>query len=308
MATSVPLRRPHSSRLAFAALILANVALACGTWLVRIAQTQSQVGPIGSAFWRLTIALPLLLLGRGLVREPQPSRGGPLIVAALVSGIFFAADLGAWHLGILHSRLANATLLGNITAITFPATMFVLTRHMPDRREGAALLLAAIGAMLLVGRSYELSARNFVGDLFCLFAGVCYTGYLVAADRARSALGPVTTLAWSVAAGIPVLLVLALIAGDPLWPKAWWPLIGLALCSQIVGQGLVLFAVSRVSALLVGLMLLLQPIVGAAIGWLAYDERLGLADALGGIAIGAAVLLVRRSEQRLPADQISLSS
>jgi len=298
-----------SAGLAIPALVIANIALAIGPWLVRIAKAEGHVGPVAAGFWRLTLALPLLILFARTERgSAQPANNKALIALALLSGLFFASDLGAWHAGILHTRLANATLLGNCTAVLFPLYGFLAARTLPSRKQGMALGLACVGAVLLLGRSYELSARNLLGDLLCLFAGVAYTGYLVAADKARSALPPWTTLAWSVVAGIPLLLAVAFALGEPVWPHIWWPLVGIAIGSQIVGQGLILYAVSRVSALMVGLMLLLQPIVAAAIGWLVYGEGLTSPDYIGAVAIALAVLLVRDSERPLPADEMSLSS
>jgi len=300
-------RKPAS--LAIPALIVANIALAIGPWMVRIAKAEGHVGPVAAGFWRLTLALPLLILFARTERVSiQPANKKALIAAAIVSGLFFGADLGAWHAGILHTRLTNATLLGNITAILFPLYGFLAARSLPSRKQGIALALAISGAMLLLGRSYELSARNLLGDLLCLFAGICYTGYLVAADKARSALPPWTTLAWSVVAGIPLLLIAAVALGEPVWPHIWWPLFGIAIGSQIIGQGLILYAVSRVSALVVGLMLLLQPIVAATIGWFAYGEALTLLDYVGAVAIAVALLIVRDSKRPLPADEMSLSS
>ncbi len=301
---------PRPSRnFAIPALLIANAALAIGPWLVRIARTDGQVGPIGSGFWRLALALPVLLVAmRREQGSAAPVTRRTLIGVALLSGLFFGADLGAWHAGILHTRLANATLLGNVTAILFPVYGFLAARAWPSRKQGIALALAGFGAVLLLGRSYELSARNLAGDLLCLFAGVCYTAYLVAADRARADLGPWTTLTWSVLAGIPLLLATALILGDPIWPKIWWPLVLLTLGSQIVGQGLIMYAVSRVSALVVGVMLLLQPIVAATIGWIAYGETLTPFDFVGAVAIAGAVLLVRDAERPRRAEEMSLSS
>lgn len=285
---------------ALPALVLANVALALGPWLVRLAKVDGGVGPLGSGFWRLTLALPLLAVAARMERGPRPVNRSTLIGIALLAGLFFAADLGAWHAGILHTRLANATLLGNVTAILFPVYGFVVARRLPDRRQSAALGLALVGAVLLLGRSYELSARNLTGDLLCIGAGLCYTAYLVAADRARIALGPLTTLAWSVVASSPALLVAAWAFGDTIWPRDWTALILMSLGSQIVGQGLILYAVTRVSPLVVGLMLLLQPIVAATIGWVVYGEALTLFDYVGGVAIALAVLMVRQSSRPLP--------
>jgi drug/metabolite transporter (DMT)-like permease len=243
-------------------------------------------------------------------RQGDDARASRAMIAmALLSGLFFAADLALWHAGILRTRLANATLLGNVTAILFPLYGFIAMRTLPSRRQALALGLAVAGAMVLFGRSYELSGRNLFGDALCIGAGLCYTSYLIAADRARPAMGPLTTLTWSVAGGVPVLLVVAILAGDAIWPRDWTALILMMLGSQIIGQGLIMYAVVRVPPLLVGLMLLIQPVVAALIGWIVYGEALTLVDLGGGIAIAGAVLLIRGSpRRRLPAEHKAVSS
>lgn len=284
--------RPASRR-ALVALLIANIVLPCGPWMVRLAGTNGHVGPIGSGFWRLALALPILLVAMGVAREPLPARRRGATAIGVLGGLLFAADLATWHLGILHTRLANATLFGNVTALLFPLYGFLIASAWPRPRQLLALGLGAMGAILLLGRSYELSARNLLGDMLCLIAGLCYTGYLIVIDRLRGRLGPITTLTLSVAAGIPVLLATALLMGDPIRPRDWTPLILMTLGSQIVGQGLILYAVARIAPMIVGLMLLIQPIVATIIGWLAYGERPSALDAIGAVAIGAAILLIR---------------
>ena len=301
------LRRPMG--LAIPALIFGNVALALGTWLVRLARTEAEVGPIGSGFWRLALALPVMLVAaRGERSKGKAADRRPAILAAIVAGLFFGADLWAWHAGILHTRMSNATLFGNVTAILFPLYGFLVARALPSRKQGLALLLATIGSGLLLGRSYELSARNVVGDLLCLTAGICYTGYFAAAERARTMLGPWTMLCWSIIASLPLLLGAALLFGDPIWPRVWWPLILLSAGSQVLGQGLMMYAVVRVSPLVMGLMLLVQPVVGATVGWVVYSERLTVFDLGGAAAIAAALLLVRDTRRPLRERAIGLSS
>ncbi|UAK26750.1 DMT family transporter [Sphingomonas nostoxanthinifaciens] len=273
-------------------MLLANICLACGPWAVRLAETESLIGPLASAFWRIALAVPLLAAA-AWAREPAPRRAGWPMAAAIFGGVMFAADLGAWHVGILHTRLANASLLGNVTAILFPAYGFLVARHWPSRRQSAALLLAVAGAVLLLGRSYSLSAHGIVGDLLCIFAGLSYTLYLIAIGRTRGAMGPLTVLAISGAAATPGLLLLALATGEHVWPHDWTPLILMSLGSQIIGQGLILYAIGRVTPLVVGLMLLVQPVVTTLIGWVIYGERLGPPDLVGAVAIAAAVLLIR---------------
>jgi drug/metabolite transporter (DMT)-like permease len=302
-------RAKSTPLLGMSALLVANAFLACGPWLVRLAHSEGGVGPVAAGFWRLTLALPVLLVAARRIERFPPAAARNVLLMIALGGLAFASDLGLWHVGILHTRLANATLLGNITALLFPLYGFAVARHWPRPRQWTALALATAGAVLLVGRSYELSGRNVVGDVACLAAGGFYTLYLIALDRTRGAVRPLSTLALSVMAGAPVLLLFAMGLGEPIWPRTWTPLILLAAGSQLIGQGLILFAVGRVAPMIVGLMLLTQPVVAATIGWIVYGEALTPLDAVGAAAIAVAVLLVRdRPAKALPGGRAALDT
>lgn len=272
------------------ALIAGNVALAFGPWFVRLAD----VGPVAAGFWRLFLAAPLLV-ALSFVGTRQPFRAaGALWLTLVFSGIAFAADLGSWHLGITRTTLANATLFGNSATLMFPIYGFLVARAWPTRTQGAALALAAIGAALLLGRSYELSSRHLAGDLLSLLAGTLYTVYLILMARARTVLAPIPALTLSTLAGMLPMLLAAGLMGETIWPQNWGILIGLALASQVVGQGLMIYALGHLSPLVVGIALLSQPIVAGAIGWIAYDERLGTLDLVGALMVAVALVLVRQ--------------
>lgn len=274
---------------AFAALIGANLALAIGPWFVRLADT----GPIAAGFWRITLAAPILTLLalRGGWRPVGLGRSLWLVLA--FGGLCFAADLASWHLGILRTTLANSTLFGNSAILFFPIYGFLVARTWPTRSQGLALLLALVGATLLMGRSYELNPRNLTGDLFCLLAGILYTVYFICMARARDVLAPFPALALSTVASILPLLLFATVAGERILPHDWAPLLGLALVSQVIGQGLMIYALGRFSPLVVGIALLTQPVMAALIGLLAYGERPGLADLVGAVLVAIALVLVR---------------
>jgi drug/metabolite transporter (DMT)-like permease len=292
------------SGLPFVALLAGNVALAFGPLFVRMATTDAHIGPLAAAFWRLALAAPLLLLMTRVTRQPIGRLGPAMWATVVLAGIFFAGDLGTWHLGILKTKLANATLIGNCASLLFPLYGFLVARAWPTRGQGLALLLAAIGAGLMMGRSYELSPQNLVGDLLSLLAGVLYTFYLIAIDRARGRLQAWPVLALSTIFGILPLLLFAWALGEPIWPATWGPLIALALVSQLFGQGLLVYAMGHVRPLVIGLTFLLQPAIAAATGWLWYGERLAAADWIGAALIGAAIVAVKRPATNLapPAD------
>lgn len=283
---------------AFAALIVANVALAFGPWFVRMADT----GPVAAGFWRIALGAPFIA-ALALAGGARPTRlGGGLWLALIVGGVSFAADLASWHLGILRTTLANATLFGNTATLIYPLYGFLIARAWPTRAQGLALALAAAGGALLMGRSYQLDPRHLGGDLLCLLAGVLYTVYFIAMARARATMAPLSSLALSTGASVLPLLAFAAVMGERIVPGHWGPLVALALISQVLGQGCMIYALGQLPPLVVGVALLIQPVVAGAVGWIVYRERLGLADLTGAALVAAALVLVRRGAPVAPGD------
>jgi drug/metabolite transporter (DMT)-like permease len=287
--------QPH--RLAFPALLLGNVALAFGPWLVRLAD----VGPVATGFWRVTIALPFLwLVSKAAGQQPHWPRR-TLITAILIAAIFYVLDLAAWNAGIRMTKLGNATLFGNTGSFVFAIYGLWLAHRLPSAKQGGALVLAIAGAGLLMSGSYELSPKNFTGDLLTLFAGLLYGGYLIFMERARTELQPLPLLLIATLFGIPMLLAISAGLGEQIWPHDWTPLVIFALSSQVLGQGLLIYSIGTLPPLVVGLALLTQPVVSATVGWFAYGERLSATDLVGAFAIAAALVLVRLPERGLRA-------
>lgn len=278
-----------SGRHAFAALLAANLFLALGPWLVRLAD----VGAAAAGFWRLALAVPFLVWLAWRQGGGRAWPGWAVIAAIAVGGLFFAADLAAWHEGILRTKLANATLFGNFASFLFAVYGFVLLRSLPGPVQALALLLAGVGTALLLGNSFELSPEHFTGDLLAILAGLFYTFYLIAVDRARRVMAPWPVLAIATAAGAPPLLLFALAVGEQVIPGSWTAILLLSLSSQLVGQGLLVYAMGHLSPVVVGLCFLTQPILSAAIGWAAYEEGFSASDALGAVLICVALVLIR---------------
>ena len=285
--------KPHP--LAFPALLFGNIALAFGPWLVRL----SDVGPVAVGFWRLVLALPFLWLLARATGQPAhwPKRALIYIIAA--AAFFYALDLAAWNASIRMTKLGNSTLFGNSGSFVFAVYGLFLAHRAPSVRQGSALLLAFAGAALLMGRSYELSPKHFAGDMLALFAGLFYGGYLIFVERARSSLKPLPLLLLATLFSIPFLLAISVGLGEKIWPQNWAPLLIFALSSQVVGQGLLVYSIGILPPLVVGLALLTQPVISAAVGWMVYGETLSAGDIVGAVAIAAALVLVRLPERGL---------
>jgi drug/metabolite transporter (DMT)-like permease len=170
---------------------------------------------------------------------------------------------------------------------------------MPSLTQAAALALAALGAALLMGSSFELSPSHFVGDLLALLAGILYVGYLICVQRARGELQSLPLLFIASAFGAAMLLPVSLALGEQVIPADWTFVLILALSSQVIGQGLLVYAIGALPPLVVGLTLLTQPAISALVGWLAYGETLSPVDWIGAAAIATALVLVRLPQRGL---------
>lgn len=273
----------------FAALLGGNFALALGPIWVRLADS----GPVSAAFWRLLLAVPAYLVFARIQRQPVLGLPRKTMLAMWAAGSFFALDLGSWHIGIGLTRLGNATLFGNSGSILLVAWGLFVLRRAPRLNEWAAFAAALTGAAILLGRSLEIDSSTLIGDLFCLLAGFLYTFYILLLQGNRAQLGNWSLLIWSSLAGTPVLLGIALLLGEPVWPHHWGPLVAPALTSQVIGQGLLVFALKHFSPLIVGLALLTQPAVSVATGWIWFGEVLSPLDGLGMVLVGLGLVLAR---------------
>ena len=288
--------KEKSQSLAFIALLVGNLALACGPFLVR----NSGVGPVAAGFWRLALALPFLWAIAAMFRQPVHLPRRSLTIALALAAFFFAADLAAWHAGILLTKLGNATLFGNISSFFFAAWGLWLVRKWPSVLQSAALSLAALGCALLMWGSAELSAANLRGDLLAVLAGLLYTFYLILVERTRGELQPLPLLFLASLFGAIMLLPVSLALGERIFPDNWTGIVALAVCSQLIGQGLLVYALGHVPPLVVGIAMLTQPALSALLGWLYYGETLTARDWLGAAMIVVALILVRLKQKGEP--------
>lgn len=284
---------PALDSVALAALVIGSALLAFGPLLVRLADT----GPVASAFWRMSLAWPVLvaIAVTGRRRNPVASRLPLPWKAALIAGLWFAADLSSWHLGIVRTTAANATLFGNMAAFLLAGWAVMIRGEKLRPSLVQAFVLAFVGAGLLLGHSADLSGQHLLGDLLCLVSACCYAAYFIVVIRLREQQATFTVLAMTTGFTMLALLPFALLGvTGPFMPVDWRPLVILAITSQLAGQGMLTLASGRLPATLVGLGLLIQPLVAGASGWIAFGEVPGLAELAGAALILVALVLVRR--------------
>jgi drug/metabolite transporter (DMT)-like permease len=231
--------------------------------------------------------------------KARPVAGGMPGAALWGAGLFFAADLGVWHWSIAWTSVANATLLANLAPIwvTLAGVLFFRQRVSPLFLAGMTAAIA--GMFVLVGPNFAIGGTRLMGDALGAFTAIFYAGYMLAIKSARdSGVSTARLMAWSTTITALALLPVALLSPQPFLPegpRGWLVLVGLALVTQIIGQGLIAYAFAHLSAALSSVSLLVQPVTAAIFAWLLLGEAIGPAQAIGGAVVLAGIWVARRA-------------
>ena len=280
---------------ALAVLVAGAAIIGLAPILVRLADA----GPAAVGFWRVAFAMPLL----GLMALRADGGVGSPNRFALLAGLAFACDLGFWHYSIHFTSVANATVLTNLTPVVVTAAAWIFLKQRPAKLFVAAVALAVAGAWLMaIGRGAHAPGSNPpLGDALALTTALWYALYFLAISAARRSVGATRVMFWSSVASAPLLLVAAVALGERIFPATaggWAAVIGLGVM-HVAGQGSIAWALGRLPAATASVVVLIQPVVAAILGWLLFSEALGPLQALGGaIALFGVVLSQVASRRR----------
>ena len=245
------------------------------------------LGPQAIAFWRYCFAIPVLFILLVVIERRMPARINRYVILA---GTFFALDIALWHWALTLTTVANATFIVNMgnVCVGFAAWLFLKERPTPVWFVAVIVAIAGAAALSLGGGA---EAKGDVrGDLLAAAAAFLVAGYMLFSKLARNRLGAMDVIFWLtvVEAGVAALLVLA--SGERFIPATLAGFAApafLALAAQVGGQGLIIAGLGRTPAAVAGIIVLIQPVVAAAISWQLFDEPLSAVQ--GG---GAALILL----------------
>ena len=280
---------------AFFSLLLGGVAIGFAGILMRL----SDVNPLASAFWRMALAVPILWVWAFIVQAQDRSSGKRIGISKvlLFAGICFASDLGIWHLSLYFTTIANATLLSNFAPVFIALWMWGVYHTRFERIFIIGMVIALVGATMLVGPNAAIGGDKPLGDGLGLSTAVFYAAYQLAVKDARRQYSTARLMAWSTTITAFALLPFALIMHGAFWPNTitgWLPLLGLAVIAQIGGQTVIAYALAHLPASLSSISLLIQPLTATIAAWIIFHEVISPIQMLGGLLIISGIYLSKR--------------
>ena len=278
---------------AIAVLLFGACVIGLSPIFVRLTET----GPAAAGFWRLAFALPLLAILTRRANGPFRRPSG----IALLAGLAFTLDLGFWHYGIKFTSVTNATVLSNLTPVVVTAFAWVFLKQRPRPLFLLAVAVAVGGSWIMAMEKGGGPGLNPpLGNILSVTTALWYALYFLAIGEGRKTEGASRLMFWSSVVGIPLLLAAGLVLHEqiiPLGLAGWAACLGLGLM-HVAGQGSIAWAMGRLPTSLASVVVLVQPVVAAWLGYVLFAEAIGPMQALGAAVALAGVVLAQWASRR----------
>jgi inner membrane transporter RhtA len=244
------------------------------------------VGVFGSVALRLTIASAVLAT---VIRPRLRKRSSSdwLVVGAF-GGILATMNL------CFYGSLARIPI-GVAVTIEFIGPLALATVLSHRRKDLLAVVGAAVGVVLISGVTNTPWADvDLVGLGLALAAGASWAAYIVFSRRTGARFARLDGLAIAMMiAAVLVAPVGVLTGGAALWsPDALWRGTAIAVMSSVLPYSLELIALRRLAAHVFGILLSLEPAVGALAGLFVLGQHLTILQLTGMACVVAASGLV----------------
>ncbi len=276
-----------STRSAIAALFFALISIASSAIFIRF--SEQEITSSATAFNRFWITTVILGLWNGLsslrhrrsLDEPieQKPYSGWVWGGLLAAGLFFSADLTLWAWSLTQTSVANSTLLANLTPVFTTLGAWLIWGKRFDSRFLTGVVIAIGGAIAIGLEDFSYATGKVEGDIAALIAAIGFGVYLVVLEKLQTRLNATSIVFWSSAIATVLTLPLVLASGERIFPcswQGWMAVISLALICQMLGQGLLVYSLNRLSCEFVALFLLLDPVLAATGAGVFFSEQLGL--------------------------------
>lgn len=246
-----------------------------------------------SAFYRMAIAA-VALLGyvtiTGTLKVPSLKTGQ----LAAACGILFAADISFWNLSIQLTTATQGTLLTNLAPIWVGVIAFLFFKNKPRRSFWLGTVVAMVGIVVFIGVDVFLSLSFDRGFMLGILSGFFYALYILLSKQVLSKMEVVSFITLSTTSSALFLLVINIVANQPLWgfsTNAWISLLIQGLVSQLLAWLLISYATKRMRATRLSLSLLSQVVFASILAWFVLGEVITIEKAIGGLFILAGIAI-----------------
>ena len=279
------------------ALSVALVAVSTAAIFIRLADAP----PIVIAFSRCAISSMVMLpfAFRGLARDFRNVRPRALMTAGL-AGVFLAAHFLAWITSLQYASVASSVVLVSTVPIWVGLMTPILSHDSISRLMVIGIAISSVGAAVIGIGDASGSEHALMGDAIAVLGAIAVSVYLLIGRRVRSELSAPSYLFLCYSAAAATLGILLLFSGESLHGhpnEAWLWILCLALIPQMIGHSTFNWALEWVSAALISVVLLCEPILTTLFAWIVLAEAPTASTVGGGVLVMIGVYVAVRGEE-----------
>jgi len=197
-----------------------------------------------------------------------------LLGLLLLTGTFLAAMLLSLAWSLIQTTVANCELINNLTPVFTVFGGWLLFKHRFDRRFLIGCAIAVSGLLIVGFNDFQIGIDKLQGDLLALVSALFLSAYLLGAEKLRNHWNTDTVLLGCFSCGIPLTLVVLAINHESLFPtsgQSWLPIFSMSVAG-LLGQGMLLYSLKKLSSAFVALVFLLTPFTTAILARIMFLE------------------------------------
>ena len=269
-------------------------AVSCAAVLIRLADAPALV----IVAYRLTLAslvLAPLAVSRG--RSGLRSLTFSQAMWCAASAIVLALHFVAWTASLEHTSVTSSVVLVTTSPLLIAVVSYVSYRERVTAHLVGGIALGLAGSLVIAVGDRAAGERELFGDLLALVGAVGAAAYFLIGRKVRREMSNVSYIAIVYPASAVLLLAAVAATGAPMTGYSAFTYVILALMAlgpQLLGHSSLNWALGHLSATLVAVAVMAEPVGATILAWLVLGEAPPLASVAGGGLVLAGVYLAFR--------------
>jgi drug/metabolite transporter (DMT)-like permease len=290
----------HHAFFPYLVLLIGVLIVSLSSILIRYAQQQGMPS-MAIATWRLAIAVFILapVVWTRAGNELRLLRRRDVLLG-MGAGGFLSLHFAVWFTSLEYTSVVNSAALVTTNPVWVGLASWLFLGERLSRGTISGVVLTLLGSFCLVlsgigDAGNEHYSNPTLGNVLALLGALTVSGYFLIGRSLRRRLN-ILAYIWLVYTSGAVLLLLWMLAtvqpllGYPL--AAYLFVLALAVGPQLLGHTSFNWALGHVSATLVTVAILGEPIGAAVWAWFLFDERIDPLTWSGGVQLAGFALLI----------------
>lgn len=281
----------------YIALLIGVVAVSTSAIFVKLASAPAPITATYRLLFTVLLMTPFTI--KPLLKEIHAISARAWGLAA-VSGFFLAAHFILWFESLNYTSVTSSVVLVTLQ----PLFSFIGGYFVFKERLGLAAImggiLAFLGSVIIGWGDFRIGGLALFGDILALIAAGMVTGYWMIGQHMRKSLSLMTYTYVVYSLATLMLIAYSALLNYSFYPYPtmdWLWFLLLAIIPTLLGHSIFNWVIKWVNASTVSMSILGEPIGSAILAYFIFQEKIQLAQWIGGITILLGIYFFMKNKQ-----------